>query len=178
VSDEQAGKKGKCPKCGAAIAVPARGATAAHADHGYLNKETNVQCKNHPDAEAIDRCAACAEPFCPNCLVEIQGQKYCGSCKVLAVQGQPVAVQATMPCKEASSALTTAIIGLFCFGIILEPIAISKALKAKKMMDLNPRLTGSGKANAALVIAIVGLVLWVVGIIARVSQIGHTSSPY
>ena len=78
-----------------------------------------------------------------------------------------------MECKEAGSALTYAIVGLFCLGIILEPIAISKALKARKMMELNPRLTGSGKANAALMIAIVGLVLWVLGIIIRVSQISR-----
>ena len=63
-----------------------------------------------------------------------------------------------------------AVIGLFCFGIILEPIAISKAMKAKKMMEANPNLTGSGKANAALAIAIIGLVLWVVGIAARVGS--------
>jgi hypothetical protein len=92
---------------------------------------------------------------------------------VLAVQGQGVAVEATLPCKEAGSALTYAIVGLFCFGIILEPIAISKALKARKMMEANPSLTGSGKAGAALVIAIVGLVLWVLGMIARFSEISR-----
>jgi len=92
----------------------------------------------------------------------------------MALRGTPaVAEEATLPCKEAGEALTYAIVGLFCFGIILEPIAISKAMKAKKMMQLNPRLTGSGKATAALIIAIVGLVLWVLGIIARVAAAGH-----
>ena len=129
-----------------------------------------MQCKNHPGVSAADRCAGCAEAFCADCLVDIHGQKYCGSCKVMAVQGQPVVEEATLPCKEADEALKYAIIGIFCFGIILEPIAILKALKAKKMLDLNPRLTGSGKANAALVIAIVALVLWILGIIVRVSQ--------
>ncbi len=133
-----------------------------------------MQCKHHPDVPAVDRCTACAEPFCANCLVEIQGRKYCGSCKVLAVQGQPVASEVAMPCKEAKDALIYAIIGLFCFGIILEPIAIAKAVKAKKMMALNPQLTGSGQATAALVIGIVGLVLWLIGVIARVSQMGKT----
>jgi len=80
---------------------------------------------------------------------------------------------ATIPCKEAGEALTNAIIGLFCFGIILEPMAISKAMKAKRMIEMNPQLTGSGKANAALIIAIVGLILWILGIVARVSQAGH-----
>ncbi len=136
-----------------------------------------MQCKNHQGAEAIDRCVACAEPFCNNCLVEIHGQRYCGSCKVLALQGRTMATQAALPCKEAGDALTYAIISLFCFGIILGPIAISKAMKAKKMMNLNPNLTGSGKANAALVIGIVGLLLWLIGIVTRVSQSGQ-AAPY
>lgn len=127
-----------------------------------------MQCKNHPEVVAADRCAGCAEPFCPDCLVDIQGQKYCGSCKTMALRGgPPVVEEATIPCKEASEALTYSIVGIFCFGIILEPIAISKALKAKKMIELNPRLTGSGKATAALIIGIVALVLWVLSLVAR-----------
>ena len=132
-----------------------------------------MNCKNHPTIGAVDRCAGCAEPFCPNCLVDIHGQKYCGSCKIMAIKGQPIMEEATYPCPEAAEALKYAIIGIFCFGIILEPMAISKALKAKKMIEMNPQLTGSGKANAALIIAIVGLILWVLGIIARVSNSSH-----
>jgi len=84
----------------------------------------------------------------------------------------PVSEEATVPCKEANEALIYAIVGLFCCGIILEPIAISKAMNAKKMMALNPRLSGSGKATAALIIAIVGLVLWVLSLIVRFAAIG------
>ena len=135
-----------------------------------------MQCKNHPDVTAVDRCSGCAEPFCTDCLVEIQGQKYCGSCKTMALRGTlpSAAEEATIPCKEATEALTYAIIGLFCCGIILEPIAISKAVKAKKMMEMNPRLTGSGKATAAMIIAIVGLVLWVLSLIARAIVAGRS----
>ena len=129
-----------------------------------------MQCINHPDVAAVGRCAGCQESFCSDCLVEIHGQTYCGSCKVTAIQGQPVVEEATLPCKEAGDALKYAIIGIFCFGIILEPIAIAKAMKAKKLMDLNPLLTGSGKANAALVIAIVALVLWVIGLISSAAS--------
>jgi hypothetical protein len=108
------------------------------------------------------------EPFCNNCLVTIRGRKFCGSCKVTALGGVlPVIEQATEPCAEAAEALKYAIIGIFCFGIFLEPIAISKALKAKKLIAANPNLTGEGKANAALVIGVLGLVLWVLGILAR-----------
>jgi hypothetical protein len=127
-----------------------------------------MQCKNHPEVEAQDRCAGCAEAFCSDCLVEIQGQRFCGSCKVMAVRGTPMVEEATVPCKEASQALTYAIVGIFICGIILEPLAISKALKAKRMIEANPRLTGSGKAQAALIIGIVALILWVLAVIARI----------
>ena len=131
-----------------------------------------MECKNHPRVAAVDRCAGCAESFCSDCLVEIHGQKYCGACKVLAVRGQTVVEAATQPCKEASEALTYSIVGIFCFGIILGPIAISKAWKAKKMMAANPNLTGSGKATAALVVGIAALILWVLGMMARFSNVG------
>jgi hypothetical protein len=129
-----------------------------------------MNCKTHTDMAAADRCAGCAEPFCGNCLVEINGQQYCGVCKIMAVGDQPMVEVATMPCKEAGEALTYAIIGIFCFGIILEPIAISKAFKAKKMIEANPRLTGSGKVTAALIIAFISLGLWVIGLVSRFSR--------
>ncbi len=133
-----------------------------------------MECKNHPGVLATDRCAGCAEAFCGNCLVNLNGQNYCSSCKVMAVSGRPIVEEATIPCKEAGEALTYAIVGLFCFGIILEPIALIKANKAKAMLAANPRLTGSGKATAAMVIAIIGLVLWGLGIIARIAAMSQT----
>jgi len=93
----------------------------------------------------------------------------------MALRGAPPIVEeATIPCKEAGEALTYSIVGLFCFGIVLGPVAISKALKAKKMMALNPRLTGSGKATAGLIIGIIALVLWLLSILARVAAASHT----
>ena len=143
-----------------------------------------MECRNHPGKTASDRCAGCMEPFCEQCLVNIRGRRYCSSCKVMAIGGgaaapggtktmqAPVFERATEPCKEADEALKYAIIGLFCFGIILEPIAISKALQAKKLIAANPNLTGEGKANISIVIGIIGLLLWVVGIVSRVQHAG------
>jgi len=106
--------------------------------------------------------------------VDLHGQKYCGACKVMALQGAtPMIEEATEPCPEANEALKYAIIGIFCLGIILGPIAISKGLKAKKMIAMNPRLAGSGKATAAIVIASIALVLWGLGMIARISNISR-----
>lgn len=131
-----------------------------------------MECRNHPGVEAKDRCSGCQEPFCGNCLVSVRGRSYCASCKVMALGGQtPVFEQATEPCAEANEALKYALIGLICFGIILEPIAISKALKARKMIEANPNLTGSGKATAALIIAIIGLALWIIGVASKVSHV-------
>src|SRR5262245_8049330 len=108
-----------------------------------------IQCKNHPGVTAVDRCVGCAEPFCPNCLVDIQGQKYCGSCKVMAMRGQPMVEQATVENANAADALKYALIGLICVGIILEPMAIAKAIRAKREIAADPTQTGEGKANAA-----------------------------
>lgn len=39
-------------------------------------------CTNHVDvAEGVRRCARCGAPFCPDCLVELSGRPYCGTCK-------------------------------------------------------------------------------------------------
>ncbi|HEX2059705.1 MAG TPA: hypothetical protein VHK90_03110, partial [Thermoanaerobaculia bacterium] len=39
-------------------------------------------CRNHVEvAEGVRRCARCQVPFCPDCLVEIQGRPYCATCK-------------------------------------------------------------------------------------------------
>lgn len=129
-----------------------------------------MECKNHSGVAAVARCAGCAEAFCPDCLVDITGQYYCGSCKTMTVQNQPAYEGAMLPCKEADEALKYAIIGIFCFGIILEPMALVKASQARKMLERNPRLSGSGKVTAATVIAILGLVLWVVGMFVKLSN--------
>jgi hypothetical protein len=117
----------------------------------------------------MGRCTGCAETFCANCLVNIGGQKYCGSCKVLAVSGRPIVEEATIPSALAADAIKYALIGIICLAIILQPMAIYKAIQAKKEIAADPQLTGEGKANAALIIGILALVLWVIGIMSRVS---------
>ena len=93
------------------------------------------------------------------------GQQYPNQGYQNQYQGMP------MKCKEASEALTYAIVGLFCCGIILEPIAFIKATKAKEMIAMNPNLEGASTAQAAYVISIVGMVLWVLSIIVRIGQV-------
>ena len=129
-----------------------------------------MECRNHPAAPAQDRCAGCMEPFCANCLVNVRGRKYCSSCKVMAVGDRLPQVEGTVPCPLADEALKYALVGIICFGIILEPIAIVKAIQAKKQIRENPALTGSGKATAALVISCVILVLNILFLVAKLAE--------
>lgn len=131
-----------------------------------------MQCKNHLDVAAVDRCSGCAEPFCSDCLVEIHGQKYCGACKMMTLRGAPgLEEEPNLPCKEANEALICAILGLFCFGIILEPVALSKAWKARQMMVMNPRLEGAGKVAASFILGAAGLLMWLAWLISRFNSI-------
>jgi pSer/pThr/pTyr-binding forkhead associated (FHA) protein len=65
--------------------------------------------------------------------------------------------------KTATGALTSAIVGLFICGIILEPVAIAQARKARKTLKAGD--PGYGRAVAAEIIAWIGLCLWVVALI-------------
>ena len=38
-----------------------------------------LKCKNHPDREAAGKCVACGEPFCRDCLTEVDGIYYCAA---------------------------------------------------------------------------------------------------
>jgi hypothetical protein len=39
-----------------------------------------MNCKNHPDREAVTNCAVCGKPVCQECLIEIAGTTYCKDC--------------------------------------------------------------------------------------------------
>ena len=84
----------------------------------------------------------------------------------MAIDGPP-SLDGRTPCDEAAEALKFAIIGLFCCGIIFSPMAISKALNARRAIQADPTLIGEGKANVAMMLGIVGLALWVLSLISR-----------
>ena len=82
------------------------------------------------------------------------------------------------PDVEAGKALTYAIVGFFCLGIILGPIAISMASKGLSTLDQYPHADQSqrGTLNTARVIGIVVTVLSVLGCIIRLATLGSTLS--
>ena len=122
-----------------------------------------MQCKNHPQLAAKDRCAGCAEPFCENCLVAVHGRSYCGACKVMALQSRgPVVVETrTKLCPEAREALVLAVVATLCccWAPFVAPWAIVKAYQAKQILSGRPQLMGRTMATIAMVIAAVELVV-------------------
>src|SRR5262245_40860810 len=37
-------------------------------------------CLNHPRREAAARCTSCGQPFCRECITELEGRMVCGAC--------------------------------------------------------------------------------------------------
>jgi hypothetical protein len=76
----------------------------------------------------------------------------------MVVKHPPVAGEGTVRNEQAGKALKYALIGIFCFGFILGPIAISKAFTAKREIKADPKLDGKGKVAAALMVGTIDIV--------------------
>lgn len=68
---------------------------------------------------------------------------------------------------KATTAFVLSLVGLFCFGIVLGPIAIVLAVRAKAQMARSGDYHGSGLATAALVIGIVDIVGFILTIVLQ-----------
>jgi hypothetical protein len=120
-------------------------------------------------AVATANCVVCAESFCDNCLVRIAHQPHCAKCKAVVLPPLAAPVLKTHACKPADDALKFAIGSIFCFAFITAPIALMKASDAKRLIAEDPSLSGEGKANAAIVIALITLLIQLVSIYGRLT---------
>ena len=74
------------------------------------------------------------------------------------------------PHPRGTLVLVLGIVGIFCFGIILGPIAAIMGKNALEEIDANPgAYTNRGQVLAGMVLGIVAIVLWVVGLIIRIA---------
>lgn len=127
--------------------------------------DSSAACQDHPEVPAASSCRGCAEGFCFDCVVMVRGVAHCAGCKQMALSPSsgPVAVS-----KDASDAMKFAVFGLVILSIIFEPVALSKAFKARSELKADPRLVGRGRATAAILIASFGLILMVLNFAAKV----------
>jgi len=124
-----------------------------------------MKCKNHADIDAVARCIGCQEAFCENCLVEMDGKKYCGDCKIMAVREKPVIEfefeTSKILCKQSRNALIYSLISIFPYiGILFGVIAISIANEAKKRIKEDPNLSGGVMASIASFLGAVMFIIW------------------
>ena len=156
-----------CRWCGNALALGEDGAIceSCHSPHharcwdqqNGCNGDTS--CVNRPLQQLAGVAATTAPPkpartlnpgesYCPTCGDLVAG--VCFRCRQPIVGGEYSGVKQTAP--EASEALRYAIIGLFCFGIILGPMAIARGAAAKRTIAMDPRYDGEGIATAAQIL--------------------------
>jgi hypothetical protein len=183
-----------CGWCQAALRLGEDAAVCTACEKGHHGRcwETKAgcattECMNAPlrrlDDPGAKGEAVSARPYaedlspglvaCPRCRVPFAvGTPICPACRAIASpDGIYHGPKTNAP--GAGAALVCGIIGLFFWGVILGPLAISKARSAKKAMVSDPTLGGEGLATAGSVLGVLGLVLWALRMVVQVSQIGH-----
>lgn len=104
---------------------------------------------------------------CPSCQAKIDlpaGDNVAAGTIAVTGAPMPVSVSGTMQAPGATSALVCGILGFFCAGIILGPIAIAQGRSALRQIDQAPqRYTGRGVAQAGLVMGWIDVIGWVIG---------------
>ncbi len=107
---------------------------------------------------------------CPSCRVPFSvGTLICPACRAItSPDGIYHGPKTNAP--GAVQALVYGLVGLVFCGVILGPVAISKASTAKTAMASDPTLGGEGLATAGTVLGIVDLVLFVLYVLIRASR--------
>lgn len=92
-----------------------------------------TECSAHPGVEAVRRCSVCGRDYCNFCFLRPDSQvcQFCESRSNIATNVTPNAA-APATSQNATIAFILSLFGLFCCGIIVEPIAFILALNAKK----------------------------------------------
>jgi tetratricopeptide (TPR) repeat protein len=127
-------------------------------------------CLNHPGAAAETACAGCRRPFCPSCLVSLQGRLLCGPCRDTRVArmqgdtGSPTMADQILPVRNPQ-ALTGYYIGVFslipCFGLVAGPAALILGMRGLRAVRERPELPGKAHAITATVLgALTTLANW------------------
>lgn len=108
---------------------------------------------------------------CPRCGLAVTiGTPLCPACHAItSPDGIYHGPKTNAP--GAVKSLVLGIIGLVVCGIVLGPIAISSASKAKEAMANDPSLGGEGLATAGKILGVLDIVGFVIAILIRVSNV-------
>ena len=132
-------------------------------------------CLNHPNQTAVYTCRLCAESFCHDCVINPQVDPICKQCAATEPKTtDDIPPQKTEATALASEALKYSLVSFLCFGFILGPVAISKAMKARKMAAASPvPVSGMGSATAALWCGWISLILNIIFFGQKMANGGH-----
>lgn len=81
-----------------------------------------ADCVNHPGVESVRYCPRCGQPFCGDCLVELEGTAYCGPCKDARVQE----LQTTPASRRPTSVTVFGVLNIVfgAMGVLCSPFAL------------------------------------------------------
>ncbi len=107
--------------------------------------------------------------YCPGCRHPIPvSAPICPSCRAIA-SPDGIYHGPKINAVGATASLVYGIIGLFICGIVLGPVAISKASSAKQAIRSDPTLSGNGLATAGVVLGVLDIVGFVIIMLVRLS---------
>ncbi len=134
-----------------------------------------MKCINHLNADAVGTCIRCGKGLCIDCKRELGGKIHCQSCAD-GIFTQQTVPSVTAPRPEAPGALLALILSIVGFffsplAIVLGPIALYYANKAKAELRKHPEMGGSSMATAGFIIGIVDIVLGIFVILYIIGMI-------
>jgi hypothetical protein len=134
-----------------------------------------MKCINHYDIDAVGVCVRCGKGLCIDCKRELGGKIHCQTCAD-EIFTQKTAPPVTSPRPEAPGALVSLILSIVGFffwplGIVLGPIALHYANKAKAELRKHPEMGGGSMATAGFIIGIIATILGVIFVLVIIVSI-------
>lgn len=86
-----------------------------------------MPCQLHPAVlENLNPCSRCAKTFCPDCLVELKGNRFCAACKAEAVKDIQSGVSGTeLPLATVGRRFAAMIVDGLLQAVVWVPLAIA-----------------------------------------------------
>lgn len=131
------------------------------APEGAAPPAARPNCARHPTNVAATACSRCGDYICNVCATSVDGAIVCVPCfEHKHSKGELFSQQMsfTMPRTSMTCGIVSVLVGwLWCFGIILAPLAIVYGILSLREIRKQPALTGRNKAITGIVTGSIGL---------------------